>query len=224
MTRLSRQEYLAAWAAGHGGADLRGSWLVRGWLASVYGMAQPLVRLRVPPDLVTVVGGVLAVGVVWAAHTGGRCAILAAVLVGLSGLLDSLDGAVAVISGRTTRWGALLDSVVDRVADACLLVALSLTGAPAWSCLTAWLLLVLLEYSRARGSALGAGDVAVITIGERPTRMIVVGMFLLAAGVRTDQAGAWASIGSYVLVVVGVIAVTQLLVVLHRRLRSAGRS
>lgn len=213
--RLSRQEYLAAWTAGHG---VHASSLVRAWLLVTRWLAHPLVRLGVPPDAVTLAGGVLAVTVVWAAHGGGRWLILAAVLVGVSGLLDGLDGAVALIAGRATPWGALLDSAVDRVADACLLVALGLAGAPVWSCLAAWLLLVLLEYSRTRGIALGAGALGVVTVGERPTRVIVVAMFLLAAGVRLGEAATWASIGSYVLVVVGAVAVVQLLVVLRRRL------
>ena len=39
------------------------------------------------------------------------------VLVFVSGIVDNLDRAVAVMSGRTTRWGYVLDSVVDRIAD-----------------------------------------------------------------------------------------------------------
>jgi CDP-diacylglycerol--glycerol-3-phosphate 3-phosphatidyltransferase len=192
---------------------------VRTWLGVIHGLAQPVARARVSPDLLTATGGILAAAVVWAAHGGGRWVLMAAVLVGLSGLLDSLDGAVAVIAGRSTRWGALLDSLVDRVADACLLLAMWIVGAPAWVCLASWMLLVLLEYSRARAGALEVRDIGTVTVGERPTRMIVVGMFLLASGVLPDSAGTWATTGSYVLVVLGFVALVQLLVVLHRALR-----
>ena len=214
--RLSRNEYLDAWAQGHGGYDPRGSRLVRTWLGVIHGLAQPLARAQVSPDLLTATGGILAAAVVWAAHGGGRWVLAAALMVGLSGLFDSLDGAVAVIAGRTTRWGALLDSLVDRVADACLLVALWVVGAPAWGCLAGWMLLVLLEYARARAGALEVRDIGTITVGERPTRMIVVGMFLLAVGVLPGSAATWATAGSYVLVVLGVVALVQLLVVLRR--------
>ncbi|MEO6821589.1 MAG: CDP-alcohol phosphatidyltransferase family protein [Candidatus Nanopelagicales bacterium] len=218
--RLSRREYLDAWADGHGGYDPRGSRLVRTWLGVIHTLAEPLARAHVSPDVITIPGGVLAGVVVWAAHGGGRWVLVAAVLVGLSGLLDSLDGAVAVITERATRWGALLDSLVDRVADACLLVALWVVGAPAWVCLAGWMLLVLLEYSRARAMALDVRDIGTVTVGERPTRMIVVGMFLLAAGVLPGSAATWATTGSYVLVVLGLVALVQLLVVLHRALRA----
>lgn len=52
----------------------------------------------------------------------------AAPLVLLSGLLDVLDGAVARAHGWQSRFGALLDRVSDRVADALLLAALAIGG------------------------------------------------------------------------------------------------
>jgi CDP-diacylglycerol--glycerol-3-phosphate 3-phosphatidyltransferase len=144
--------------------------------------------------------------------------ILAAVVVGASGVLDSVDGAVAVMSGRVTRWGAVLDSVVDRLSDLLYLLALWLLGAPAALCLAAAVLLVTHEYTRARATAVGLDDVGIITVGERPTRVIVVAMFLLGAGVYPGSAETWATAGAAVSVLVGVVALAQLLVVVRRRL------
>ena len=93
-----------------------------------------------------------------------RAVILAAVVVGVSGLLDSIDGAVAVLTDRVTRWGAVLDSVVDRVSDALYLVAFWLVGAPVWMCVVAGVLLFTQEYARARATAIGMDDVGVVTI------------------------------------------------------------
>jgi CDP-diacylglycerol--glycerol-3-phosphate 3-phosphatidyltransferase len=59
----------------------------------------------------------------------GRWLILAALVVVLSGLLDNLDGAVAVLTGRSTRWGYVLDSTADRVSDLAYVGALLLAGA-----------------------------------------------------------------------------------------------
>jgi CDP-diacylglycerol--glycerol-3-phosphate 3-phosphatidyltransferase len=141
------------------------------------------------------------------------------VLVGLTGLTDSLDGAVAVMTGRESRWGAVLDSVVDRVSDVLYLVALAVVGAPLWACLVAGVLLFTQEYARARAAAVGLDDIGVLTVGERPTRVTVVAMFLLAAGIYPASAAWWASAGAYVSVGVGAIALVQLLVVVRRRLR-----
>jgi CDP-diacylglycerol--glycerol-3-phosphate 3-phosphatidyltransferase len=215
---LTREAYLDRWQTLHGGYDPRGSKLVGPWLSVVYGVARPFARAGIPPDVVTVLGVVVSGLVVWLCWLGGRWVILAAVVVGLSGLLDSIDGAVAVLTDRVTRWGAVLDSVVDRVSDVLYLVALWLVGAPAWVCVVAGVLLFTQEYARARATAIGMDDVGVVTIGERPTRVIVVAMFLLAAGIYPDVATSWATAGAAASLTIGLVALAQLLVVVRRRL------
>jgi CDP-diacylglycerol--glycerol-3-phosphate 3-phosphatidyltransferase len=215
---LSREEYLDRWRELHGGYDPRSSRLVGPWLSAVHALASPLARLGVPPDVVTLLGLGVAALVVWLCSLGGAWVALAAVVVGTSGLLDSIDGAVAVLSGRVTRWGAVLDSVVDRLSDVLYLVAFWLVGAPAWACLGAGVVLFTQEYARARATAVGLDDVGIITIGERPTRVIVVAMFLLGAGLYPSAAATWASAGAGVSLAVGVVALVQLLVVVRRRL------
>ncbi len=69
------------------------------------------------------------------ALAAGVCAaqgwfLASAVLFGLSGMADLLDGALARASGRGTRFGALLDSSLDRVTDGCIPVGLILFYAP----------------------------------------------------------------------------------------------
>ena len=144
--------------------------------------------------------------------------LLAAVLVVLSGLADSLDGAVAVMTGRSSRWGALLDSVVDRISDGLYLLAFWLVGAPVWLCVAAGCAVFLLEYARARAGAVGLEDVGVITVGERPTRIIGTAMFLLGAGWYASAAAEWATAGAGFTGAVATVAVVQLLVVVRRRL------
>ena len=217
-TALSRAEYLDRWSTLHGGYDPRTSRIVAPWLAVVHAVATPFARVGVPPDVVTLLGGLVSALAVWLCVLGDRWVLVAAVVVGLSGLTDSLDGAVAVMTGRETRWGAVLDSVVDRVSDALFLVALWVVGAPLLACVLAGVLLFTQEYARARATALGMDDIGVVTIGERPTRVIVVAMFLLAAGIYPGSAAFWASLGAWVSVGVGAVALLQLLVVVRRRL------
>ena len=99
---LSRAEYLARWSALHGGYDPSGSIFVGRWLGVVYWCARPLVAVRVPPDLVTLLGLLLAGGALGAAAAGGAWVWVTVLLVALSGLVDGLDGAVAVLTGRAT--------------------------------------------------------------------------------------------------------------------------
>jgi hypothetical protein len=59
--------------------------------------------------------------------------------------------------------------------------------------------------------------VGVITVWERPTRVIVTAAFLLCAGVFADDV--WALLGAAAWVGLGVIGLGQLLIVVRRTLR-----
>jgi CDP-diacylglycerol--glycerol-3-phosphate 3-phosphatidyltransferase len=168
---------------------------------------------------VLTLAGVLVAGmVVLLAHLGGGWLIAAAVVVAVSGVFDSLDGAVAILTDRSSRWGALLDSLVDRVSDLLYLVALWLVGAPSWLCIAAGGAMFLLEYARARSLAIGMDDVGVISVGERPTRVTVVAMFLLAAGIYSASGDWWATVGVAALLLLCLVGLVQFLWVARRRL------
>lgn len=214
----TRDEFLRRWSTAHGGVDPAGTRFVHGWLTLVHRLARPLAAARVSPDLLTLVGLVTALAVLAPAAAGGRWPLLAPVVVVASGLLDSLDGAVAVMTGRTSRWGGVLDALADRVSDAAYCAALWLLGAPAWLAVVAAAIGWLHEYARARSAAMGLADVATITVSERPTRIVVATMFLLGTGVYASAADGWATAGAAATATIGVVGFVQLLVVLRRRL------
>ena len=211
--------YFDQWRDLHGGYDPRSgsSWL-RGWLTLVVAVARPLAARGVQPDVVTVASLWVGALVVLLAEAGGRWLLLATWLLVLSGLLDNLDGAVAVLQRRTSRWGYVLDSVVDRASDALYLVAMVLVGAPVELAAACGFLLFLLEYARARAGNAGGDEVGVVTMAERPTRVIVLSATLLAAGLLTERAEGLATAGTAVLAGMTLLAVTQLLVVVRRQL------
>ena len=120
-------------------------------------VARRLARGRLTPDMLTLAS-------VPPALLAGACAALgwfegAAVLFILSGVLDLLDGALARALERRTRFGALLDSSLDRVADACIPIGLVVYYAPqgAVAAIPALALLASLwiSYIRARAQSLG---------------------------------------------------------------------
>ena len=211
-------EYLARWSALHGGVEPSPG-IVRGWLRMVYRLARGPAAFGVPPTVVTLAGLVVTAAAVPAALAGGRWPVLAAAAVGLGGLFDSLDGAVAVLSGRVTRWGAVLDSVVDRLGEVALGAVLVVLGAPLWAVGTGVGAGWLLEYVRARTAALGVDDIGVVSVGERPTRLAVVAMFALAAGIHPSQTGVLVGIAAGALVVTSVVGLAQVLVAVRRLLR-----
>lgn len=87
-------------------------------------LAAVLAGWGVPPNALTLAGCLLTAGV-GVLLAQGRFS-LGGVLVVLTTLFDGLDGLVARISGRTSRFGAFLDSTLDRYAEAALLFGLLL--------------------------------------------------------------------------------------------------
>jgi phosphatidylglycerophosphate synthase len=225
----TRAEYFARWSASHGGYDPTSSPFVSRWLVLVHACARPLVRLRIAPSVVTVCGLGLAAAAVPAAAAGAGWLYLAFALVLASGLVDGLDGAVAVLSGRASAVGYVLDSVVDRVSDLLYLVVLWQVGAPAGVCVVAGALMFLHEYLRARATAAGMTEVGVVTVWERPTRVVVTAVALLGAAVFHGAVlwsgpgdRQWATGAAWVWVGLGVVGLVQLSVVVVRRLSGRG--
>ncbi len=123
--------------------------------------ARALLRARIPPDAVTVAGtaGVLAGAVVF----GARGHLVAgALIVTLFAFTDLIDGSMARQSGRTGKFGAFLDSTMDRVADGSVFAAV-----------TYWLA----TQGRHWGVvAEGLGMTANVGLAERAERLILLGL------------------------------------------------
>jgi CDP-diacylglycerol--glycerol-3-phosphate 3-phosphatidyltransferase len=172
-------------------------------------MARGLVRLGISPDAITILGtaGVVAAALIFA--TRGEL-ILATVIITLCALLDVLDGAMARARGSTTRYGALLDSTMDRVADGaifgCLAWWLARTGQ--WVlfgvCLVCLIGGQIVSYVKARAESLGFE--CNVGIAERLERLVLVGIGGLLHGFGVSW-GLGAAL--WILVVATVITVVQ---------------
>ncbi len=177
---LSREEYLAAWSRWHGGTGTERG-LVRGWLSLAYTLARPIAG--VPPAVATALGLVVAAAAVAPAAAGGAWLVAAGLLVGLSGLVDSLDGALAIGTGRASQRGFVLDSAVDRLTEVAYAAALWVAGVPGWVAVAFGALCWLPDYLRARAGQAGVDRTGPLSIWERPTRVAMAGMTLGGAGV-----------------------------------------
>ena len=214
---LSRDEYLAAWSRWHGDTPTDSA-LVRGWLTVAWTLARPLAGL--PPLVATAAGLLVAGAAVPAAAAGGAWLVLAGVLVGLSGLLDSLDGALAIGTGRASRRGFVLDSVVDRLTEAAYAGALWVAGAPGWLAVAFGALCWLQDYLRARAGQAGVAETGALSVWERPTRVAMAGFTLGGAGVVSglDLGDLVVTSGAAVGAALGAVGVAQLGVSLRRML------
>jgi CDP-diacylglycerol---glycerol-3-phosphate 3-phosphatidyltransferase len=110
---------------------------------------------------------------------------LGAVLFVVGSVLDILDGALARAGGRTTPFGAFIDSTTDRISEACMLGAIALVLVREGSELGVGLTVAaiagsfLVSYTRARAEALALrGDVG---IGSRAERVVVITAGLVLA-------------------------------------------
>jgi phosphatidylglycerophosphate synthase len=202
----SFEAYQAGWRTVHslGEGVQPGGRLAAGYLRLPYAVGAPLARAGVDPDLVTLAALWVALVAGWAATLGPGWAAAAGGLTLLAGVADSVDGAVAVMQGRATTFGFVWDSTADRLADLAVIagpVVLVTTEAdPGWEAAAlatgaaAAGLLLLLEYVRARAQA---GQVAaawsLATPGERPTRVIVLGLAGLAVGAAQLAGGGLAA-------------------------------
>jgi len=149
-------------------------------------LTQPAVRLlartSITPSTITWCGFSLAVGAGALIITGHLFA--AGFLVLLAGFFDILDGALARYTNRTTRFGAVLDSILDRLAEAVLLLAILVllardhSVAPILLVGVALLSSLLVSYIRARAEALGLEcQVGLFTRAERVI-VLALGLWL----------------------------------------------
>jgi phosphatidylglycerophosphate synthase len=219
---LTRDEYLVAWSRWHGGTDPADSRLVHGWLTLAYTLAVPLAR--VSPLVATALGLVVAGAAIGPAAAGGGWLIAAGVLIGLSGLLDSLDGALAIAGGRASRRGFVLDSAVDRLTEAAYAVAFWAAGAPGWLAAAFGALCWLPDYLRARAGQAGVSETGAISVWERPARVAMAGFGLGGAGVvaALDLTDVVVTTAAAVGCLLGVVGTAQLGVQLRRALDGPG--
>ena len=145
-----------------------------------------LVRLRVTPDAVTwfgALGTCIASGLLIAR---GSFLIGAIILIVLS-LSDLIDGALARRYGSANAWGAFLDSTLDRVADAAVVIAITYffaqQGGHDGVVIAGFVALVagqLISYTRAKAE--GIGVQCTVGLAERAERSIIVLTGLVLAG------------------------------------------
>jgi CDP-diacylglycerol--glycerol-3-phosphate 3-phosphatidyltransferase len=101
----------------------------------------------------------------------------------LSLYADGIDGSVAIYQERQSSFGAVLDSVADRVSEALWFYVAYRIGAPAWLVLGTYVVASTQEYARARLAALGVSNVGVVTPAERPVRASFIFIALVSYAV-----------------------------------------
>jgi len=217
-------QYAHRWARLHGGFDPRRAGpVVQGWLRLAHAVARPLARAGVSPGAVTAVGLLACLATPAVAAVGPGGAVAAGGLVLLAAVADSVDGAVAVLTGRVTRLGAVYDSVADRLGELAWVAAFWVVGGPPGLLLGCAALSWLHEYVRARATAVGMTRIGAVTVGERPTRVCVALLGLPLAGATgllvPELAAGTATVVAAVWLLLAVFGLSQLLAAARTALR-----
>ncbi len=169
---LTEIEFKSRWSKLHGGADVEG--VVGGWLSFSFQAARVCTALRITPNVLTFLGLATAIAMGLSSY-----AAIALLLLVISLFFDGIDGSVAIVQERASQFGALLDSLADRIAEAFWLYMGWRLGIPAWLAITMWMVASIQEYARARMASLGHHEVGVVTITERPVRAIFMAFALI---------------------------------------------
>lgn len=176
-----------------------------------------LTRAHFTADSLTLIGVVLTAIGAWRIADGGLRS--AGIILTFGGVLDFCDGAVARVRGTSSRRGAFLDSVTDRVSDALIFSALvwfylarSPDSAMAAVVLAAYGFTVLTPYLRAKAEALGFD--CKVGILERAERLIVLNVGLILTFLLEPLL--------WVLLVLSAVTVVQRFVHVSKQARAVG--
>ncbi|UGY94950.1 phosphatidylinositol phosphate synthase [Streptomyces gobiensis] len=177
-----------------------------------------LLRLGVSPDAVTLIGtgGVVAGALVF--FPQGEF-FWGAVTITLFVFSDLIDGNMARQAGTSSRWGAFLDSTLDRVADAAVFGGLALwyagRGDSILLCAVAIFCLAsgqVVSYTKARGESIGL-PVRVNGLVERAERLVIT---LVSAGLAGFEKFGVPHIGVLLPIALWVVAVGSLVTLAQR--------
>jgi len=150
-----------------------------------YRITDPMVRILsksgITPNALTLINLVLNIVAAYVIATSHFR--LGGVLILVSGLFDLLDGALARFTRQTTKFGAILDSVTDRISEAAIFCGLLIWYIPQGANLEIVLIFVVLigsflvSYIRARAE--GLGWQCQVGLFTRAERVIVLAIGLL---------------------------------------------
>ncbi len=113
--------------------------------------AKALVRTGITPNQITLWGLIFEI-LVCLLFVWNKNATLFCILLFTSSLFDALDGAVARVSGRVTKFGAYLDAMCDRVFEGCAAIAVAFVTGYWFLMFLLFMGAVITSYAKARAA------------------------------------------------------------------------
>ena len=206
---MQRDKFFESWSERHGNAKVTG--IVKTWLSISYFVAKILCKFKLSANTITILGLIFAILLYMNAKL-----IWAPLFLVLSLLSDGIDGSLAIISGKSSKWGALLDSTLDRFSDAAIFIGALLFYIESSDPLVVVLLVAvsasfMVSYIKARAESLSIacnGGVA-----ERSERLIIV---LVAYGLHGLGVDYIMAIGLWTVALLSLFTVYQRMMIVYK--------
>lgn len=195
---------------------------IRAWATPV---ALAFGRLGLTPNALTVIGFLGTCAAAFAAAS--QAWLIAGILVITFGIFDLFDGALARATGRASKFGAFLDSTLDRTGENLVYAGVAFGCAQAQ--FTAGLLAAVLAlsfasvvtYTRAKAEVVGLhGEVGV---APRPERLVILSLGLVLAGIPgglLTLGQAWLGLALGLIALLSAVTVLQRIIHVRRQLDS----
>ncbi len=181
-------------------------------------IAAKIVSLGITANMITLLGLLVSLVAAFCLATGRLASAGLLILVGAS--FDMIDGAVARAETMTNSSGALLDSVIDRYSEAVIFLGalIYFYHLPNFSgvilVFAAVIGSILVSYVRARAEGLQIE--CKVGLMQRPERVILLVLGVLAQGVIPDKYAFLQSNGLILLGVFAILAVTAHITAIYR--------
>ncbi len=186
----------------------------------VYVVVDPLLRLflrlHITPNVVTVIGLLGNAVAAWlfveaafhiaaSPQEAASLTLWGGIVILLAGLFDMMDGRLARLGGLSTKFGALLDSTLDRYSELLTLSGIAMlllragdewlwAGAMAFAAITGSMMV---SYVRARAEGLGLD--CKVGLMQRPERVVVTALAAIVSGITGSLV--WLAAGMTVIAV-----------------------
>ena len=197
--------------------------------ARIEPLALAMARAGLTPNMLTLIGfaiasagGVLAAFELW---------LLAGVVATVGSAFDMFDGAVARLTGTTSKLGAFLDSTFDRWGEAIVYLGIVIGASRAgvewdvWLATAAMGAAFMVSYARAKSEGLGFTEgtgMAAVGVMPREVRLVVLSLGLIVSGIASDLLTL--AIALAIIAIGATITVIQRILHVRSQARAAGNS
>jgi len=142
--------------------------------------AKILIKVGLTPWMVSTIGLMIVLLASYILIINTHQSLITSLILYLIGNgMDALDGAVARLTEKVSKWGGYMDSMIDRIGEAAYILAIAHIGMISWEIAYIYIVSALLiSYSRARGEKEGV-EMSGIGLMERAERVIGLALAIL---------------------------------------------